>query len=151
MTRWKVVLWTSLAALALAVVGSSFGPSVAAQVRAALVRDVDNPARQAVVIKNYTTTSIFETVYTVPAGKILVVEHMNCSALGTSLYAGLFVGPLTHQNIVYSVPVISTDSGVLVADGSTRLYLNGGTDLNLRVFTTNGTTCIVSGYTVDAS
>jgi hypothetical protein len=114
-----------------------------------LVRDVDNPARQAVMIQKYTSTSIFETIYTVPVDKIFVLEQMNCSALTDSVYVGIFQGSLTHANIVYSVPPVGTTGTVTILDGHTRVYFNPGTDLNLRIFTSGQTTCTLSGYTVD--
>ena len=122
-----------------------------AQVRPALVRDVDQPARQAVVIRKFANSSIFEAVYTVPAGKRFVLEHVNCSSLAASLYAGIFEGTLSHPNIVYSVPVIGVSAGVLVADGATRIYFEPGSVLNLRIFVTANTTCTLSGHTIDTS
>lgn len=122
-----------------------------AQTRPALVRDVDQPARQAVVIRKNTSSSIFESVYTVPVGKRFVLEHFNCSSLASSLYAGIFEGILSHPNIVYSVPVIGASGGVLVADGATRIYFEPGSVLNLRIFVTGNTTCTLSGHTIDAS
>lgn len=123
-----------------------------AQVRATLVKEVDQPARQAVTIRKYTNTSILETVYTVPAGKKLVVEHVNCSALGTdSLYVGIFQGALAHANIVYSVPPVGSTASVRILDGRTALYFEPGAALNLRIFTSDSTTCTISGHTVDVA
>lgn len=133
------------------ILGSVLAKPVWAQVRAALVRDVDHPARQAVTIRKFTTGSIFESVYTVPAGKKFTLEHMNCSSLATDLYAGIFDGGLSHANIVYSVPVIGSSNGVLVADGATRIYFDSGAVLNLRIFVSDRTTCTLSGHTVDAA
>jgi len=133
------------------VLGGVLAKPVLAQVRAALVRDVDNPARQAVTIRKFTASSIFEPVYTVPAGKKFVLEQMNCSSLATDLYVGIFDGGLSHANIVYSVPVISTSGTVLIADASTRVYFDPGAVLNLRIFVSGPTTCTLSGHTVDAA
>jgi hypothetical protein len=135
--------------VAAAVFGSLLAGTAAAQTRPALVRDADNPARQGVTIRKFTTTPVFETVYTVPAGKYFVLEHMNCSSLDDQLYAGIFNGALAHANIVYSVPVISTSATVLVASGDTRIYFAPGAVLNLRIFASESTTCTLSGYTVD--
>jgi hypothetical protein len=134
---------------AVGILGTLPSNPLVAQVRAALVRDVDQPARQNVVIRRFTSTSIFESFYTVPAGKRFVLEHMNCTSLDDELFAGIFVGSLQHQNIVYSVPVVSTSVGVLVADGDTRIYFDPGTVLNLRIFVFNATTCTLSGHTID--
>ena len=146
----KRVLVLSACLVIIAGVVSITQSDVVAQIRAALVRDVDQPARQAVTIKKYSDTIFFEGVYTVPAGKELVVEHMNCSTLTTSFYGGIFEGALSHANIRYSVPVIGESAGVLIADGATRLYFNPGSTLNLRMYPGGGSmTCTISGYTVD--
>jgi hypothetical protein len=120
-----------------------------AQVRAAVVRDVDQPARQSVTIRKFTNTNFFETVYVVPAGKKFVLEHMNCSSRADQLFAAIFEGTLTHANIVYSVPVINVSGTILVADGATSIYFEPGAALNLRIFVTEATTCTLSGHTVD--
>jgi len=133
------------------ILGSVLAKPVWAQVRATFIRDVDHPARQSVTIRQFTTTSFFGPVYTVPAGKKFTLEHMNCSSLGSSLYAGIFDGGLNHANIVYSVPVINTSGTVLVADGDTRIYFDPGAVLNLRIFVSDSTTCTLSGHTVDAT
>ena len=146
----KRVLVFSACLLVIASIVSITQSDVVAQIRAALVRNVDEPARQAVTIKKFSDTSVFEGVYTVPAGKELVVEHMNCSALTTSFYGGIFDGNLAHSNIRYSVPVIGENAGVLIADGATRLYFSPGSTLNLRMFPGGGSMiCTISGYTVD--
>jgi hypothetical protein len=133
------------------VLGGIFAKPVWAQVRAALVRDADHPARQAVIIRRFTNNTIFDPVYTVPAGKIFTLEHMNCTTLDASLYAGIFEFGLAHNNIFYSVPVTTTSNGVLVADGETRIYFNPGEVLYLRIFVSNLTTCTISGHTVDVT
>lgn len=124
---------------------------LAAQIRAALVKEVDQPARQAVTIRKNTSSSIMEDVYTVPAGKKLVVEHMNCSVLGSGdIYVGIFKGGLSHANIIYSVPLVSASSaGVRILDGQTKLYFDPGAVVTLRIWTFDQTTCSISGYTVD--
>jgi hypothetical protein len=88
-------------------------------------------------------------VYTVPAGKRFVLEHMNCTSLSAALYAGIFVGPLQIQNAVYSVPVTSANAQILIADSDTRIYFEPGTVVNLRMFVSGQTICTLSGHTVD--
>jgi len=148
----KTVLTLTALAVALAAVHVATDQTLVAQIRAALVRDVDHPARQAVMIKHYTAESDFDIIYTVPAGKRLVVEHVNCTALDDTVYVGLYhPNALTHSNIVYSPPLISTSVGVTILDGDTRLYFEPGVSLSLRVFTSEPTTCMISGHTVDAN
>lgn len=144
----------SIAALAtVAAVSSLLAPTdLVAQLRAAIVRDADQPARQAVTLKHFSAANAFVQLYTVPAGRVLVVEHMNCSALTDDFYGAIFDGPLAHANSRCSVPVQSTSATVLIADGSTRQYFEAGSVLYLRMFTMDpgSMTCTVSGYTLDA-
>ena len=147
--RLARVLSVNLILVAAAVFGSLLAGTAAAQTRPALVRDADHPARQSVTIRRFTATPLFETVYTVPAGKYFVLEHMNCTSLDDQLYAGIFNGSVSHANIVYSVPVINTSGTVLVASGDTRIYFAAGAILNLRIFANELTTCTLSGHTVD--
>jgi hypothetical protein len=126
--------------------------TVTSQVRAALVKEVDQPARQNVMIKRNTSSSIFEDIYTVPVGKKLVVEHLNCSSLSASdIYVGLFVGGLNHANIFYSVPFVAETANVKVHDGSTQIYFEPGATIQLRIFTAGNTTCTIAGHTVDVT
>jgi hypothetical protein len=149
LTLKKALYLFGALAVAVTAVQMAVPRELMAQVRAALVRDVDHPARQSVTIRNFTSSSVFQPVYTVPAGKRLVLEHVNCTSLDDQLYAGIFQGALAHENIVYSVPVINTSGTVLVADGSTRIYFEPGESINLRIFVTEATTCTLSGHTVD--
>jgi hypothetical protein len=85
MKNWKAYL---IIAAILVVVGSilggGLGEPVLAQVRAALIKDVDNPARQPFAVGTGITdfavgsNSVSDTVLTVPAGKRAVVEHVSC-------------------------------------------------------------------------
>ena len=150
MKHWPVnVLFATSTFVVTTLLCGLLADSAVAQTRPALVRDVDHPARQSVTIRQYTTTGFFGPVYTVPANKKFVLEHMNCSSLDDALYAGIFDGTLSHANIVYSVPVINTSGTVLVASGDTRIYFDPGAILSLRIFASNATTCTLSGHTVD--
>lgn len=148
---WSMIATVTVISASVGILGVLPAGDALAQTRPALVRDVDQPARQPVVIRKNTAASIFEAIYTVPAGKRFVLEHVNCSALTTDLYVGIFAGGLSHPNIVYSVPVISVSSGVLVADGATSIYFEPGSVLNLRIFTIGQTTCTLSGHTIDVA
>lgn len=150
-TIWSTVATAAVISATVGILGVLPAGDALAQTRPALVRDVDQPARQPVVIRKFTIASIFESVYTVPAGKRFVLEHVNCTSLGDEMYVGIFAGSLSHANIVYSVPVINLSGTVLVADGATRIYFEPGSVLNLRMFVTNGTTCTLSGHTMDVS
>lgn len=85
MKHWKAHL--TIAALILAagtILGGILAKPVWAQVRAALVKDVDNPSRQPFAAENPLNTfgagsiESTATLLTVPAGKRAVIEHVSC-------------------------------------------------------------------------
>ena len=154
MTNFRKIL-VSLAALALFVVAiQALAPSeLLAQIRAALVRDVDNPTRQGITLREYNnSTNTFNHLYTVPAGKILALEGMNCSALG-EFFAAIFAGSLSHANIVMSAAPSGESATVFVSDTDSKAYLPAGTVLNLRMYSLSATqiTCTVTGHVIDAA
>lgn len=67
-----------------AAIVSITGSDVVAQIRAALIKDVDNPARQPfsastnIVAFKSGDVVLSETIMTVPAGKRAVLEHCSC-------------------------------------------------------------------------
>jgi hypothetical protein len=77
----------------LAVLGKFYAPPLMAQVRAALVQDVDQPARapfQVTVpinINNFNSTPV-----TIPAGKRLVVDYISMS--GAAQTTGSYIQPI---------------------------------------------------------
>jgi len=87
------LLTLAAALLLLAVVGKFYAQPVMAQVRAALVQDVDQPARapfQATVpinINNFNYTSV-----PIPAGKRLVIDYVSMS--GAAQTSGSYVQPI---------------------------------------------------------
>jgi hypothetical protein len=91
------LLTLAAALLLLAVVGKFYAQPVMAQVRAALVQDVDQPARapfQATVpinINNFTYTSV-----PIPAGKRLVIDYVSLS--GAAQTSGAYVQPIIILN-----------------------------------------------------
>ena len=141
------------------VLGTVLATPVWAQVvRAALIRDIDHPARHAVTIRRSTLGgNSFEAVYTVPADKTLVIEHVNCTAIDTDAqgfvqeaYVGI-QGGLGFDSIVYSVPAVATKTILTwrIFDGQTRLYFEPGTEVLLRIINNYETTCTISGFTVN--
>jgi len=144
MSRMKIVLCTTLAALALSFVGSSFGQSVAAQVRAALVRDVDNPALQpfrasASVVMNF--LNVQAQVAVVPAGKRLVIESVTYQGASPTNMQFIFAGLRTPQfgtfvgQIEINPPHASAVSNFFIQDGAqaTRMYFEPGEEVWLSV------------------
>lgn len=164
--RWLVV------AAILAAVGSLLAvtpTSVVAQIRAALVRDVDNPARQpfsawtSVVEFDAGSTLLSRPLLTVPAGKRAVVEHMSCvnylevgnnfvrfemryTTNGTEL-KHQFVNTRAGTSFVSSADIWSFSQPV-------RAYADAGTEITvyaLRRLTAGlaGMECYASGHYVD--
>lgn len=81
MRYWKAFLTISVATIAMTVGASALAPSALAQVRAALMRNVDEPARQPF---RSTTDIVFagglneqQFVVKVPTGKRLVIDHIS--------------------------------------------------------------------------
>jgi hypothetical protein len=151
MVRSRTVLIGFLAMMAVALIVSLAAPPVIAQVRASLVIDADQPARQAVTIRKGSSFSTYDQIYTVPAGKKLVLEHMNCSTFGSDSYFGIFEGPLSFANLLYSLPEESYSGGVHIFDAQTRLYFESGADIRLKMWIYNDAICTLSGYLVDVA
>jgi hypothetical protein len=91
-------LLTFAGALALlAVLGKFYAPPLMAQVRAAMVQDVDQPARAPfqvsvpININNFTYTPV-----TIPAGQRLVVDYISIS--GAAQTSGAYVQPIIIFN-----------------------------------------------------
>lgn len=102
----KSKLLTLAGMLALiAVAGKYYEVPLMAQVRAALVSDVDNPARNSVRLNLDVAQPqgigsaiiCFETGYTVPAGKRLVIDDVSArTSVGLSTVAGMFTELTTN-------------------------------------------------------
>jgi hypothetical protein len=84
MKRWQNLVWAifGLSGLLLAAGALTSAPAIAAAVRAALVRDTDNPAFQPVRVASLNNLGPAEPYrrndfYVVPAGKRLVIENVS--------------------------------------------------------------------------
>lgn len=100
-------LITLAGAIALAgVIATHYSTSLLAQVRAALVSDVDNPARNPVRISRQFIVNdevrCFQPGYTVPAGKRLIIDDVSAATVVGTTSAAAFVMEL----------IVSPDSGV---------------------------------------
>jgi len=150
MTRWKNILWISLAAIALATVASFLVPSAIAQVRAALVRDVDAPTLQpfhAGIEYDLCCINDQRLVTTVPAGKRLVIEHFSwrtVTDVGQQfVFAGLRVGTFGpfRESVQINPPHASVISSARLQDGSqpTRVYFDAGEEVWVSASVSGGT------------
>jgi len=87
------ILTLAAALVLVAVVGKFYAQPVMAQVRAALVQDVDQPARApfqatvAINVNNFTFTPV-----AIPAGKRLVIDYVSMS--GAAQTSGAYIQPI---------------------------------------------------------
>jgi hypothetical protein len=87
MQRWKNFFWISAGILALTAVAGSIAPSAIAQVRAALVRDMDSPVRgiryNRLLATDFENGSQFASISftpSIPAGKKLFLQSIGLHA-----------------------------------------------------------------------
>jgi hypothetical protein len=169
----RALLGLGVFALA-AVAASALVPPVVAQVRAALVRDADHPARSSVLFTadvNIPNAGFNSAVLTgvIPPGKKLVVEFVaaNCSSSSSLDRLQLFLqlrGPGGVLGRPVKIPIAQEplphlpDSMAWGAAEMTRLYADhhpeGSVEVTVGRFTTSGTVfCDInlSGHTVDAA
>jgi hypothetical protein len=92
----KMLTWAGMLAT-LAILGHYYSKPLIAQVRAALVRDSDNPALQPVMI-GLSAGGGFPQSFHVPAGKRFVIEYMSWRASG-----GVNAGLITSQAVNVTV------------------------------------------------
>jgi hypothetical protein len=162
MNRSKRILWGALAALVVTILAGSLGPSAMAQVRAALVRNVDTPALQpfqATLGINFAFINEQRLVTTVPAGKRLVIDHISYNAtmpVGTQLIFGaLRTGEFGTLRQFFEIhpPHISASASFILHDGSgpARVYFEAGEEVWVSTSTSSGAanrsmTVVISGY-----
>jgi hypothetical protein len=129
-----------------------------AQAKPALVRSVDEPARQPFqtnLLPNSSTSNSNAVYYQVPAGKRLVIEYISAQAQDLSGTGGasLTLGTTAGGNFVsYFVFIGATDNRAY--NQATRIYADPGTYVQAFVFNGSGTTHCgsslnISGYLVD--
>lgn len=137
-----------------------FAKPVWAQVRAALIRDADNPALapfMGVAEYDFTTLNTQALLVTVPAGKRLVIESVSYVSGGSStnqlVYAALRSGQFGPVGLVLPInaPHVSVTTGLTLQDGSllARAYFEAGQDVWVSASYTGGSRTFeihVAGY-----
>jgi hypothetical protein len=155
----------ALVFLALGLGGTFYSGEASAQVRPAIVRDLDNGDRQQIYLHDVTVLQFDglrasdECLDPVPAGKRLVIEHVTARVyvpIGQSVYAALKIGGIYFGTLV---PLVSqgTINGrqVLVSSTPARLRIDAGDRAcmllhrDLAVEQATGLFTI-SGYLIDA-
>jgi hypothetical protein len=128
MSRLARYVWTAVGfTILVGTVSIWTAPAMIAQVKAALVQDIDSPARNFVQFTLYYATGNLNS-YTVPAGKILVIE--DCSSFND--LSGAF-GVATSATTIHMIPVFPGGGG----------YVGGRT---MRIYASSGTTVIPQTY-----
>jgi hypothetical protein len=175
MNQWKSYVLAAFGLVALTVVVVAFtAKPVLAQIKAALVSDVDNPARNFVRLRTdvahpaltSSATICFETGYTVPVGKRLVIDDVSVqtsTSANSSTISGMFTeltvsapgaqNPCSFNGIFQKrsigvIPFTSTVLGALVFGGPfnrfsiaherTQFYVESGETLAGNVVSTAG-------------
>jgi hypothetical protein len=146
---WKnLVIGTAFLGL-LAVIGGTFAKPLWAQVRAAMVRDIDTPALapyRATVEFSLCCINDQRRLITVPVGKRLVLEHISyysAGQTGDELIFGAFrngqFGPMV-VNFEIRPPHASAASGFTIQDGAmpVKAYFEPGDDVWLSVSHNSG-------------
>jgi hypothetical protein len=167
--NWKTYLVLAAAVLATGtILGGILAEPVWAQVRAALIKDVDNPARQPFAattgLSNITVGFALETILTVPAGKRAVVEHVSCLNFlptGDNFVRFELIytsgGALTRHELVNTPHGPSFVGGIdlWAVSQPIRAYADPSTTLEVsllrRLSGNAGYECYVSGHYVDAA
>jgi hypothetical protein len=120
-------------------------------------QDVDNPARHFIQTGTTTLTNAFnpsgvgQTVFTVPAGKVLVIEYFSSFCQGSNGVTPNVMRLGTDVDHFFPFTITGMAG---VQSNLTRVYAAAGTNVNLTVFpTTNAPniTCdaSLSGYMLD--
>jgi hypothetical protein len=156
MKRFATSILTSVGfLLVMATVGLLTAPRVIAAVKAALVRDLDNPARNAVQFAFYNSGA---NVYHVPAGKILVIEYVSFKTVyntpGTyalvTTVKGVTVGHYFSPNSFIGVG--NATGGDWFLGTTVRIYADPGTDVTISTYASAASgDGAFSGYLIDAA
>ena len=162
--NWMGRLGVGAAVLSVvAILGNMAVEPVLAQVRAALVRDVDAPALAPVTLRrelNFTAVNNQALLTTVPAGKRLVIDHVSYfsagQTIGELIFLGLRIGEF-GPNVLYAEinrPHVSADSNLNIQDGShpAKAYFEAGQEVWLTASRNNSSfrsvSVVFTGYYV---
>jgi hypothetical protein len=173
MQRWKNLFWISATILALTAAFGSVAPDAIAQIRAAMVRDLDSPIRGSrfteTVTPNFSANafSLTETITpSIPAGKKLFLQSISVHTFLTDSQSPMETRVRFFPGSFAEVYVPQTfqgagDSGQrhFTGNADINLLLNPGESINLFVFRTDnlGSSALnfarasIIGYFVDAN
>ena len=170
MQRWKNLVWLSAGVLALGVIITAVGPRAIAQIRAALVRDMDSPIRgtrfttvATMAFANGMDGNVATITPTIPAGKKLFIQRVSTNGLLSDNQAFTLVvldfsagGRFVVAQVLQATRV---SSNYYAGNQDIDVLMNPGESIDLTV-TRNGTlgsdmhngfTASLIGYLVDAT
>jgi hypothetical protein len=148
---------------AVAVLATIAAAPASAQVRAAMVRDVDAPALAPVTLRgeiSFTALNNQLLLATVPAGKRLVIEHASYFSAGQNTGELIFLALRNGQFgpvLMYAEmnrPHVSAASSLVIQEGSqaTKTYFEAGQEVWLSASRNNSgdrsVTAVFTGYYV---
>jgi len=172
MRRWRPVLWGLVTVVAVAAVLSLFARPVIAQVRAALVRDVDSPIRGVqhteLVNGNFGSGGFTDTeniTPTIPAGKKLFLQSISVHVLLTDSQSLMearlsLLNPSVFARLYIDMDFqASTTQRHFTGNRDINMMLNAGETMQLFMFRDdnlgspglNFYNATIVGYLVDAS
>jgi hypothetical protein len=131
------------------VVGVFTAKPLVAQIKAAFVKDVDQPARNYITFEFYPT---YAPSYTVPAGKVLVIEQVSSSGISSNTLLALsFDGDLgapsnNHRWSMYFAP----PQGGFLVNQQVRIYAKSGQTITYSYGPGSAGQLFAQGYLVDA-
>jgi hypothetical protein len=123
----------------LALLGHFYAKPLMAQVRAALVQNVDEPARHVWTFNGY---SAFDNTYTVPAGQTLVIEEVG-SLCGASVWT-IYIDPSSSANRGSFYFAAGNSIGALAQHS--RIYVRAGQTFNINEYPDRGDLFSIHGY-----
>ena len=128
----------------MAIVASWTAPHVIAQIKAALVQDIDNPARHVWTFANYNSST-----YTVPAGQTLVIEEIGALS-GNSFVEIAIDGPTVAERGTFWFNAGNATTSIAGAlSERTRIYVRAGQTLTIRESPDRGDLISLHGYLVN--
>jgi hypothetical protein len=173
MQRWKKTFWISAGILALAAVVGSVTPRAIAQIRAALVRDMDSAIRGTRQVENvspnfsFGSFSVTEPITpSIPAGKKLFLQAISVHTFLTDSQSPMETRLTLRPGTIAQVYVPQTfqgagDSGQrhFTGNAAINILMNPGETMDLFVFRTdnlgssslNFVRASIIGYLVDAN
>jgi hypothetical protein len=129
--------------LVLAIATSWTAPHVIAQIKAALVQDIDNPARHVWTFANYNNST-----YTVPAGQTLVIEEIGGLTGNSFVEIAIDESNVTNRGSFWFSAATATGAIAGALSETTRIYVRGGQTFVIRESPNRGDLISLHGHLI---